>query len=71
MKTAEGTTLFVTPEYKDEWMKFWQRARYHKEYRNKYIQNSDKRKQYWRTAAADLGGHITKLERMAREFLQG
>jgi hypothetical protein len=64
MKIVEGNALFVTAEYRQEWMKFWQSARYHKEHANKNVQKAD-RSTYWGTAAKDLGKHIRELQRIA------
>jgi hypothetical protein len=69
MKEVEGVTIFVTEQYRNEWMTFWQRARFHKEYINKNIQQENRAK-YWPTVAKDLGAHINNLQRLATTYFE-
>lgn len=67
MKKVEASSLFVSKEYYDEWMNFWQSARYIKERVDKEIRDSENRKNYWREeeTAKKLAGHLNKLKELA------
>lgn len=70
MKSAEGASLFVADDYSDEWLSYWQSARYHKEYVSRNVHNPTDRASYWPKAAKDLAQGLGKMRGMAQRHFK-
>ena len=71
MKKVEGLTLYVSKQYADKWLEFWQKTRYIKEKVHKEISDPEERKKFWQEEenVKRLARYLRDLENLARQQL--